>query len=337
MLTVLRYARDSEPLSARTLATGRQCLALARQRYDAEFAIVPSFAPQGVMLPLIRCRDGLGVYDLTDDLSPDTAQIEGLLRSWCGRRIFVVVIHYCGYKIDTDRIAELCHDFRAVLVEDCAHALVGPASAPEHADLWFYSFNKFLPVTDGATINSRRLDIDLGLNGAEPPPALRVEALAAYNSHLECNRRVAQAADQKIAAAWGERSALEYNRYYEMVGDELEPHSMTERSAALAANCSKVTLGMFRGANARMLREKLPPSMLWRDDEPSMCFPIRCNGKRDEIAAALIDHGVQAGMFFDKWRGLQCEFAQDHLLLPLGTGVTDGEVNLMANVLSEFK
>lgn len=167
------------------LATGRQCLRLLSDRLPAtgsRHVLMPCYVAEGVIAPFRDAGIPVHFYRLRPDLSPDPQDVDALLSKLGGGGLFVLV-HYFGYDCASQELEAALAAHGTLLLHDAAHALYGSFATGAFV---LYSFNKFLPVTDGAVLVSRRPDIDVTIDEAKLPP-LPEQTLAAYGRHLELN------------------------------------------------------------------------------------------------------------------------------------------------------
>lgn len=338
MLTPLRYPRRPLVISACDLATGRQCLALLATRYKADSAIIPSYCPEGVSAPLAaKAARGVVPYDLNPDLSPNIASVESALKyADVTARKILVVIHFFGYKMPARDLAALAHDYNAILVEDCAQALIGDASDANDGDVVLFSMNKFFPVCDGARLLSHRIDVDVSVTDSELPQ-LPATTQQHYMTHITANWHVAQAQSVDDANYWQTRSTRAHDAYYGHVSALLEPHTVSKFSAQQLERYSLAELMKTRTVAAKVLASKLPPKLLLREEGlPVFAFPIRCRGLKAEMIEALEASGVMPAVQRARWSTPKdLDFVDDHLLLPLNC--TEAEAGMIAIVLNDFK
>lgn len=116
-----------------------------------------------VLLPAYLCRsivipcewNGLSIryYNVTETLSPDWTSFEEQISH---NTLAVLVIHYFGFPNQASRAAQICKNYRAILVEDGAHVdLVSGASKGSiavYGDWIIGSMRKFYPLYDGAVL-----------------------------------------------------------------------------------------------------------------------------------------------------------------------------------------
>ena len=163
MLTVLRCPAERIPASQCILATARSCLALLIERYKPKAVWLPGLVPEGLLNPFKRADVPIRFYPLLDDLSPDYGRLSNWVNKSKHRKIVIVVVHYCGYRMPTLPAFDLARARDGILLEDCAQALIGPASRGDWADVAVYSINKFMPMFGAGIMLSCNDEIDLNV------------------------------------------------------------------------------------------------------------------------------------------------------------------------------
>lgn len=287
MLTVLRHGDGPRFSSIAEAATGRSLLAHMLVRWKPSAVLMPAYVPEGVILPFKAAGIPIRFYKLHRDLRPDHDTVRALI---C-RGALLIVIHYFGKRTATQELRTICDKAGAALLEDCAHCVPPLTLAPD-ADLILFSYNKVIPVTDGAVLKSRHPEIDVALD-YEPPLMLPGPALEAYDRHLRANEE----------AEW-EESAAAYEDYYAaMMADGMRLRAISARSKDAIRSWD------------------------WGHQRPPTAFVLRVSAaERDDYAQDLMKYGIKAAVCQDKWdhvpAGEEAAFQEEkafmaeHLLLP---------------------
>ncbi len=292
-----------------------------------------------MIVPFQRAGIPIKLYRLRPDLRPD---LDHLQKTIC-KGALVVIIHYFGFLTETGALREIVSNANGILFEDCAHALF--AKAPD-ADVALWSFNKFLPVVDGAILRSRRRDIDLSLHNLIQPH-LPARVMGAYHQHLDLNARLALAPTEQAADLLNE-SMMAYEQYYQAISTDLAVYSQSDETAAVVANTDLGAIKIFRGHNAASYYRLTPECFRFRDHVPvsPFAFPvvIRPPANCEDVYDRLMKIGVLASRLIDKWDhipkgddrfGVEHTFMDQHLLLPVGEEVTYNHVRRVGTVLKE--
>ena len=114
--------------------------------------LVPSYICKAAVQPLISFGARVVFYDVTTAARADLADLESKIDS---RTKAILVAHYFGFPQDVDGIRRIGNRHGALIIEDCAHVLhsrSGSKTLGSIGDASFFSWRKFLPVYDGATL-----------------------------------------------------------------------------------------------------------------------------------------------------------------------------------------
>lgn len=174
-------------------ATGRMGLEGPIHTFSGRYAIALALAHAGlqpgdrVLLPAYHCLAmvepvrAVGLmplyYPVGADLSVSAETIARLAQS--GAKALIVV-HYFGFVRDLAALRAVADRCGLVLIEDCAHALLGgPAGLPvgRTGDYAIGSTQKFYPIPHGGILTSGRRDLS-GLRLAAPPLRAELGAIA---------------------------------------------------------------------------------------------------------------------------------------------------------------
>ncbi len=328
MLTVLRHYTAQPFTSGCRVATGRSAILHMIRQHKTTVALMPCYVPDGVIKPFQAANVEIEFYHLQRDLSPDVKDVQRLLSVKAGAKVIVVAIQYFGWRQRFRALRQMVHDVGGILFEDCAHCI---CHGGEDGDVVLLSLNKFLPVPDGAIMVSRNAAVDVTVR--EPLTPLSDECIAAYNLHLLMNTSIANDGNIGEAVMASDQA---YDVYYTHITD-MVLHSQSAASRAAEAVTDLAKLAATREASAVRL-SSMARTVAVRPFSPChFALPIRCNGKRREIEAALYGAGVLAATLTDRWDHVQpgfhaeMEFFDDHLLLPL-----DSHIGGIAAVLNGF-
>ena len=171
------------------MPSGRAALALALSLSGVgpgDSVLLPAYHCGSMVAPVRWCGAEPRFFSLRPDLSPDS---EDLLRRLDTNVKAIVAVHYFGFLTDLSTLRDLCDERGILLLEDCAHALFGPAGQRlpgSTGDYALASTRKFFPGADGGMLVAN--------DAMRPLPALPGTALAAeLRSGLGCIQRAADA------------------------------------------------------------------------------------------------------------------------------------------------
>lgn len=337
MLTVLRHSQRNWTSECR-VATGRSAINLLISKVSPKAVLMPAYVPEGVIVPFQRMGVPIKHYKLRADLRPDLDHLQKVIV----KGALVIVIHYFGYLTEIGALREIISNVNGLLFEDCAHAAY--AKAPQ-ADVALWSYNKFLPVVDGAILRSRRRHIDVSC--AEHPP-LPPYVMSAYHQHLDLNSHLALAEPQQAIDIENE-SRLAYEEYYRYISTTPVTHGISSESKCIIANTDDGKIREVRSYNAAAYYKNIPECYRFRSFSAIAPFafpivvrpPLNC----EHVFECLVEMGVMPSRMIDKWDHLpkgddrfanEHTFMDQHLLLPVGEDVTLDHIRKISACLKEI-
>lgn len=114
--------------------------------------LIPSYLCTAAVQPIVAYGAGVEFYSVTREGNVD---LEDLKTKLSTRTSAVVVVHYFGFPQPIGQIRRFCDEHGLVLLEDCAHVFQGMEDGQplgSWGDASVFSWRKFLPVYDGATL-----------------------------------------------------------------------------------------------------------------------------------------------------------------------------------------
>jgi dTDP-4-amino-4,6-dideoxygalactose transaminase len=371
MLTLLRNNRERPELgsskggweafqpkasSACTLATGRSTLRLLANRLNPDVVLMPSYVAEGVLRPFLAEHVRIKFYRLDEDLSPNLEDVGSILGQTTGKAL-VILIHYFGYIFPAETLGEMIRARGGFLLEDCAQALLSRAPDgqpfPVYGDFVLYSLNKFLPVTDGALLLSRRPETSVALEEAELEP-LNSLAYDAYAEHLSLNAALLATQDPTEARKLIAASGRAYEDYYQIICSDMGPKHRGHHSILVEELTDFVAMATRRHANAALLHDALAADPAVHLMQPRLlpntspfCVPVRVRAeRRDAFCDALLQAGILASTQIDKWNFLpenelqrftvETMFMAEHLLLPVSEFLDADDMSHIINAVTHL-
>lgn len=340
------------------LATGRSALAHLIPRLPLGTRVpvlMPCYVPEGVIAPFRRAGADIRFYRLGPDLTPDVDHLEDALRA-ARESVAVVLIHYFGFSAWSDQLRCLLGAHDTVVIEDCAHAplsTVGGQPLAKEGDVVLYSLNKFLPVTDGAILISRREDIDVSVR-ADELTEMSATALSAYNRHLAACRTLYDCHSTTEVEPILKEVARSYEDYYGEINSDLAPHAQSLASREFERRFSFARCSERRRRNAEILYDH------WDTDVVRLVHPALPNGvvpfgiparvpaeQRSAIIATLMEKDVLLSTLVDKWQfipenqadsfPMETAFIEDHVLIPVSEYISDDEMLQIARAINSVQ
>lgn len=340
MLTVLRSSQRNWVSECRT-ATGRSAVQHLINILKPKAVLMPSYVPEGILVPFVRSGTPIKYYKLREDLRPD---LDHLQKNLC-KGSLVIVIHYFGYITETGALREIVSNVDGVLFEDCAQALFAKAA---DADVALWSYNKFLPVVDGAVLRSRRRGINV-TNPSYVEAYLPPKVANDYHQHLDLNSRILKITDPEQALDAENESKLAYENYYGFINSDLSLYAQSPESKCIIADTDLAEVRKIRSHNAQSYYKITPECFIFRRPVPAAPFayvivvrpPLIC----ENVFDALLNVGVLPSRLIEKWdhvpKGdprfiIEHTFMDQHLLLPVGEEVTYDAIRRVGAVLKRF-
>jgi hypothetical protein len=345
MLTVLRHGYVGET-SWCALATGRACVAHLLRCANPEIVFLPAYVPEGILQPILKSGIPHEFYRLIPGLLPDMVDFERCIAKAAAegrRRPLMIVLHYFGYLTPSFAIEQMTHQLEGVVLHDCAHMIsdFNGTYSDANSDITLYSYNKFLPVTDGAKLfsNCKHVNVSIDHQSLTEFPE---KAVRFYERHLAANRRIAAARNRHEAEAHRVNSEAAYRDYYAEIVD-CRPYRVTDASRTALYSVDWTRMALLRRQKVEAFDAVSGGKFKVRSGYPQLALPIDCGGKKQLIFEALEDAGVLASELVSKWDHLpdgsfvaERYFMANHLLLPIGEDVSIEDMIMMAKVVSKF-
>jgi dTDP-4-amino-4,6-dideoxygalactose transaminase len=150
----------------------------ARRRADTRGILLPSYIGlsktegSGVFDPVRASAIDYAFYRVDQQLRPDLTALEEQLRSGAFQLAFL--IHYFGLpQVDVEQFVALCRRYDVLVIEDCAHTLLGGLEGVRlgsYGDYAIFSIHKSIATMDGGFF----LDNTGTLNRTSIPAEFRI-------------------------------------------------------------------------------------------------------------------------------------------------------------------
>lgn len=147
--------------------------------------LVPAYHCPTMVEPVERLGAKVVYYRINRDTSIDTDSVQELVSPLTRA---ILVPHFFGIKQAMHEIRLLCDRLDLVLIEDCAHSLLGEIDGKPpgyFADFAVVSTRKFFPGADGGCLVSNSVDLD---QGGYNPLSLVDEARLAFDVLEEASK-----------------------------------------------------------------------------------------------------------------------------------------------------
>ena len=154
---------DSGP--AYFFSTGRAALAQVAAALglgEGDAVLLPAYVAEGAISPFRARGVGVRFYRTDGRLLVDPVEIDAAVAADKSLRL-LLVIHPMGWPQPIEELAGICRERDLVLVEDCAQGLLSRSQdgrlLGSLGQAALFSFNKFLPVSDGAAVVANDQDL----------------------------------------------------------------------------------------------------------------------------------------------------------------------------------
>ncbi len=319
----------------------------ALQLKPGETVLMPDYHSGNEVAAVRAAGAKIVFYPILRNLEPDLDELTRLAAT--GPRV-IYVIHYLGWPQPMKEVHALCAQTGAILVEDCALALLSADRGiplGSSGDYSVFCLYKTLPVPNGGLLVRNNLSLPaLGSLALEPCPPLtavgRTAELALEAFRSRWNRAGAALFNLKQAAGRKLRAAEVRSVPVGDIGWNVDNVNvaMSPLGNRVVKCVDHAAIREKRRANFLWLRERLAArvTMLRQDLEPGVCplfFPILVRDKH-QAAENFRARGIQAVEFWndpmrDAAIGPAAQYLRAHVLeLPIHQGVTHRQLEYIA-------
>lgn len=247
-----------------------------------------------------------------------------------------IVVHPFGILQEISRVKKICAEFGVNVVEDFAQCPMFGKEFDRSARgiAAIYSFNKWLPISDGAVVtgDTRKLVFNETLPELNPRRRLSNKY---FSKHLDYNRQLNATSDLKKARILLHATAREYGRYYEIQSTEIRACAPDYSFSKIQESFDIFQVVRRRRENAIRLCDGLRAvgiEVVYETPSFKTGFPIavpvrlRNQKERNHFLDGLFKHGIIGHVQTDKWQFFcmssnmhkgEKEFVAKHLLLPI--------------------
>lgn len=363
MLHMLRFSSESwkerfEPGASHTrlmnlladgvnVSSGRQaihylCRLLELQAGDT--CLLPAYVAEGVLLPLKKLKLNYQFYPLDEHLNPDQQALEKLLQKHPDTKL-IFLIHPFGKTASINREHIRQHYSDVCFVDDYALSLDSGLKrySAFKQDFSLFSYNKFIPCLDGAT-----LIVPKAYRKSYTFPDCQPQLLTLAEQHLFENAAAFESQDTAKAL---EKIAQSYELYYDELNKSYSPTNISPASRKLLSEIDVEKLSGIRQENtkrlyARLNRQKY--SFYFKIAELGNCpfaVPMYPNhADRDSVVNAALKNNVLLSVLQEKWNFIpqgqehqfanEYEFINNHILVPVSEILTEEQMNYIIDTLN---
>ncbi|OIQ49235.1 DegT/DnrJ/EryC1/StrS aminotransferase family protein [Pseudodesulfovibrio hydrargyri] len=316
--------------------------------------LIPAYVPEGVVQPLRMSGIRVDFYRVDHRLFADPERLSRQVEKDPSVRL-VVLIHPFGFEQPVRPIRDMLSGRGIAILEDCAQALLSRTedgtTLGQEGDFSLFSLNKFLPVPDGAVLQShcRGTSVDCG-QLARGPEGWR-ESILAYEEHLRLNHALltSTSPDRRLLEETGEA----YERYYSFVNRELGLSAPSDVTLDRLRRLAPGAMAEARRRNCALLYAGLKQTTFrfvypqWDDRTVPMAVPVRVRPEeRERIADRLFERNILLSTLVDKWNFIppgresafpaESEFMASHLLVPVNEFLSSEEMEYMVATMNQI-
>jgi dTDP-4-amino-4,6-dideoxygalactose transaminase len=319
--------------------------------------LMPAYVAEGVYQPVSKLGIKIVFYKLNADLTPDINSLKNQLKGTNGRLLFIL-INYFGFSCLGEGLYKLLKEKKIPILEDCAHALFktpGLAGISNiKADLMLYSFNKFLPVTDGAILGSTSKDLDVSKLMAGMKRQFSEKAIKAYKSHLDWGGKLLIETDLEKSMPILRKLSTSYEDYYQHISQDFCGYNQSEEAKYFLQSIDIKVCREKRLSNANIIFNGLDNSLFklifkqFREGDIPWCVPALVPSKhRAEIIEHILSKNILLSTLIEKWNYIpsnskefhinELRFINEHILIPVNENISESEMNNMVMVLNNIR
>lgn len=340
-------------------STGRSLIRLLIKSLglsDKDACLMPSYIAEGVISPFIKSGVKVLFYKVDEKLFVKLDELEKQIEGNPSIRLFVL-IHPFGFEQPVNPIKKLFANKKINILEDCAQALFGKNSEGgllgDRGEFSLFSLNKFLPVPDGAILQSHLPEIKVAVTEFEPEHEERRASIQDYIQHLHLNFEILQCNVPSEAQKILEKTAHAYELYYAFINRSQRIYAPCEETLNRLKFIDIENVIAQRIINARFLYSNLRNSTFRFVYEKldKNCIPMTvpvyvAPEQRDEILFKLFEQNILLSTLIDKWTFIpedknseffaEKRFISSHLLIPVNEFLSINQMEIMVEIMNKI-
>ncbi len=321
-------------------STGRSLINFLIRRLgltEKDTCLMPSYVAEGAICAFIHSGVQVQFYKVDEKLFAKLDELEEQIASDSSVKFFIL-IHPFGFEQPVRPIEKLFYGKDVFIFEDCAQALFSKDSDGNllggRGDFSLFSLNKFLPVPDGAILQSHLTDVKIADCVFESESEERRCSINDYIRHLHLNFEMFQSRATFDSKKKLKESTAAYEKYYNFINRNLNLYSpCTESFNQLRAIDYKGMISQ-RIINTQFLYDNFKNSKFqfvyekWNKNCVPMAVPVYvAPERREEIILKLFEKNILLSTLVDKWDFIpenneakftsERKFIDSHLLIPV--------------------
>jgi dTDP-4-amino-4,6-dideoxygalactose transaminase len=340
-------------------STGRSLINLLIRRLkltENDTCLMPSYVAEGVLFPFVHNGVKVRFYKVDEKLFADLQALEQQIKNDSSIKL-LVLIHPFGFEQPVKPIKKLLTSKHIHLLEDCAQALFCKDSEGSllgrQGEFALFSLNKYLPVPDGAILQSYLPAIKVTATEFKPEDEARTISIKDYNRHLHHNFELLQCDDSSEAQTILEKTSDAYERYYAFINRNLNLYAPCEETWCRLKTIDFEAMITQRITNTRYLYDNLKSKTFrfvyetWDENSVPMTVPVYVDPEqREQIVSTLFDRNVLLSTLIDKWDFIpehqtdeflmEKQYIDSHLLTPVNEFLSINQMGKMVEILNEI-
>lgn len=340
-------------------STGRSLISLLIKQLgltNEDTCMMPAYVAEGVIQPFIQSGVNVQFYSVDEQLFAKPEALETQIENDSSIKL-LVLIHPFGFEQPIKSIKKRLSHKKIHILEDCAQSLfcknAGGDLLGREGGFSLFSLNKYLPVPDGAILQSHYPTVKVVSSGFEPESEERKASIRNYMEHLHLNFEMFESNSPFESKEILEKTGDAYDRYYAFINRNLSLYlpSPETRSRLKAINFEKVVAQ--RIINTRFLYENLKNNTFrfiyetWDENCIPMTVPVYVDpGQRNRIVSELFDQNILLSTLIDKWDFIprdhadnflkEKQFIDSHLLIPVNEFISISQMEKMVKILNKI-
>lgn len=316
--------------------------------------LLPSYSPEGLIIPFKKNNINIVFYKLKTNLEPDIDFIKKKLLKSKNIRLFVK-IHNMGFSKMETNLLEILKLNKIFILEDFAQSsIITIQNTNRHKynkTFYLYSLNKILPVADGAFLTSYNRDIIDKINSNKRLKP-NYKSINYYLKHIDYNNKIANSSCLSKSKIYLSKSNEYYEKYYKFIKNDFVLRDISLYSLKILEYIDMNNLLKQRVKNYNLLASLLNSKkfkLLYNTKSLTgpMALPLLIKGSRLKIYNKLFKNCILASVQKNKWNfnyiklsknifKNEFKYIQNHLLITIDEECTNADMRYIAKVLNNI-
>jgi len=323
------------------------------ERPDEKVILMPCYVAEGVIKPFVLNKAKIIFYRLNNKLEPNLNDISLALRDK-SKECVLILISYFGHIQKSEKLNKLIEKYNPIVIYDLAHAMltrINKLPLYKKNVNFLLSYNKFLPVVDGASLflRDKRIQSPNVVN-----KILNHKATLAYKEHLKIGTKINKEDGYKKIKLYLKEHTRKYKIYYKYLNSDFSSIKPHPKSLSLITHFNYEKMIKARIDNAKIVYSKLNSRYfkpLYKNIEENgvpWCIPVIVEEKNIKIIQGeLLKKGIILSSLKDKWNFIPKEkmhyyaqetyFYNNHLLVPINEFIKKSDIKKMINTINNIR